>query len=196
MQLANTYQEDLERSILFHGHLCAGQVIGTRLARLALKYFEIENAATYRDLIAVVECDRCLADAIIQVAACNLGRRRLKWHDMGKMAASFYDIQSGKAIRISTKRTPQPGPDDDIVEFFNAMSDDELFTLEEIALPLTQYDLPGKSKASITCDECGEKVSDTRFLELDGSHLCRHCAGVDRYYEPIRRVELTGNSSE
>ena len=56
--LKRTFEEDLDRAVAFHGHLCGGQVIGTRMARLALGYFHIEDPDTYRDLIAFVECDR------------------------------------------------------------------------------------------------------------------------------------------
>ena len=106
--LKRPFAEDLQRAISFHGHMCAGQVIGCRMARLAMEFFHIEDPDTYRDLIAFVECDRCLADAVISVANCHLGRRRLKWYDYGIMAASFYDIASGRAIRIWPRISKYP----------------------------------------------------------------------------------------
>lgn len=190
--LKTSFEEDLKTAVEFHGHLCAGQIIGTRLCRLALEYFGIEDPHSYKDLIAVAETDRCLTDTLVSVAHCHPGRRRLKLYDFGKMAASFYDIQSGKAIRIASKTTPQPVKGkDNVLEFFMNFSDDELFTMEEIQLPLTQYDFPGKSRVSVVCDECGEKVTDGRFVEgMDGEKLCQPCAFGENYYKSIRPVEL------
>ena len=74
-----TFREDLEKAVNFHGHICVGQVLGTRIARLGLQLFKIASPETYRDLIVYVEADRCLADAVSSVCHCNLGRRRLKW---------------------------------------------------------------------------------------------------------------------
>ena len=190
--LKTSFEEDLAAAVEFHGHLCAGQIIGTRLCRLVLEYFGIEDPHTYRDLIAVAETDRCLTDTLVSVAHCHPGRRRLKMYDFGKMAASFYDIQSGKAIRIATKTTEQPiKGKDDVLEFFMKFSDEELFTIEEIELPLTQYDLPGKSRVSIECASCGEKVTDGRFIEDEfGNKLCQPCYFDEKYYRSIRSIEL------
>ncbi|MDO5044380.1 MAG: FmdE family protein [Coriobacteriia bacterium] len=191
MALKRTFDEDLEIAVNFHGHLCAGQVIGTRLCRIALEYFGIDEPETYRDLIAVSETDRCLADTLISVAHCHPGRRRFKMYDYGKMAASFYDIQSGKAIRIASKTTPQPVKGkDDVKEFFLAMPIEDLFTIQVIELPLTQYDLPGKSRVSVECVQCGEKVTDGRFIDLDGDKYCQTCAFDSSYYRVIHDLEL------
>ncbi len=47
--MKRTFDEDLERAISFHGHLCGGQLTGVRMARYALSYFGIEDPDTYRD---------------------------------------------------------------------------------------------------------------------------------------------------
>lgn len=188
MALKRTFEEDLDRAVKFHGHLCAGQIIGTRLCRLALEYFGIDEPETYRDLIAVAESDRCLTDTIVTVACCHPGRRRLKMYDYGKMAASFYDMQTGRAIRISTKQTPQPKTKEETYDFFTSLADEDLFKVERIALPLAQYDLPGKWWVSVTCDACGEKVVDGRFVEIDGKRLCKPCATNSRYYGSVETL--------
>lgn len=189
--LKRTLDEDLDRAVAFHGHLCGGQVIGTRMARLALNYFHIEDPDTYRDLIAFVECDRCLADAVISVANCHLGRRRLKWYDYGIMSASFYDLASGCAIRISQQPdSPHCPKGEDIRAFYDRYSDADLFRVHEIELPdLDEFDLPGKPRQTQVCEVCGERIHDGRGVERDGRVLCRRCAGEHVYY--VEGRELT-----
>ena len=189
--LKRTFDEDLQRAIAFHGHMCAGQVIGCRMARLAMEFFHIEDPDTYRDLIAFVECDRCLADAVISVANCHLGRRRLKWYDYGIMAASFYDIASGRAIRITQRPGVPKAPHDkqEMLAFFAGLSDDDLCCVNEVELAdFMEYDRPGRPRKTQVCEVCGERVHDGRGVERDGHVYCRRCAGEPVYYKLGREL--------
>ena len=185
-----TFVEDLERAVAYHGHLCGGQILGTRISRIALDYFDIEKPEGYRDLIAFVEADRCVADAVSSITCCHIGRRRLKFHDLGKMAASFYDMGSDKAIRIASMSAVRPADADDPVEFYNRFSDGELFSIWEVKVNLDEYDLPGRPKKSVRCALCGEKVMDNRDVEVEGQTLCKVCAGEDSYYSVIQQIAL------
>ncbi len=180
--MRRTFDEDLERAVKFHGHLCAGQVIGTRMARLGLSLHGLEGSEDARDLIVFVENDRCAADAVVSVAGANPGRRRLKMMDYGKMAASFLDINSGKAFRIAAKEVARCGHDDDPIEFFAPYTDDDLFTVQEVKIDLEQKDMPGRPSKKVFCESCGERILDWRDVEVDGKTLCRVCAGVSSYY--------------
>lgn len=193
MELKRTFEEDLARAVSFHGHLCAGQVIGTRMARAAMRYFGIEDADTYRDLVAFVECDRCLADAVISVANCHLGKRRLKWYDYGIMAASFYDLASGRAIRITQQRDVPHAPrdKDEMLAFFAGYSDNELFQVNEVELPdFEELDLPGRPRKTEVCEVCGERIHDGRGVERDGHIYCKRCAGEHVYYKLGKQIQL------
>jgi formylmethanofuran dehydrogenase subunit E len=183
--MKRTFQEDLAAAVAFHGHLCAGQYLGTRIARIALEHFGIEEPERYRDLICFVECDRCLADAVASVCHCSLGRRRLKFHDQGKMAAVFYDLSRDEAIRIYVKGTEKSGPDDDIVTFYDRFSDEEFFEVQPVKVHLDECDLPGRPRRHAICAQCGEQVKDGREIVCDGVTLCKTCAGEDVYYQPI-----------
>src|SRR5580698_8500839 len=81
-----------------HGHLCAGQVLGVRMAMLGLRLLGLPDPRSDRDarkrLVTFVEIDRCATDAIAVVTACRLGKRALKFRDWGKMAATFVDLSS------------------------------------------------------------------------------------------------------
>src|SRR5208337_1951019 len=82
-----------------HGHLCAGIVLGVRMALLGLNRLGFDGPDRKR-LVTYVEIDRCATDAIELVTGCRLGKRALKFRDWGKMAATFVDLATGRAIRI------------------------------------------------------------------------------------------------
>src|ERR1700676_4407281 len=86
-----------------HGHLCAGQVLGVRMAMLGLQRLGIEDPRVKdrKRLVTFVEIDRCASDAVGVVTGCRLGKRALKFRDWGKMAATFLDLGTGRAVRIA-----------------------------------------------------------------------------------------------
>src|SRR5262244_2207695 len=90
-----------------HGHLCAGQILGVRLAMLGLERLGIDDprGADRKRLITFVEIDRCATDAVMVVTGCRLGKRALKFRDWGKMAATFVDVNSGRAVRVAAKES-------------------------------------------------------------------------------------------
>ena len=112
----------LREAEVAHGHLCAGQILGVRMAMLACERLGIVDprGRTLADgsanpdrkrLVTFVEIDRCATDAIAVVTGCRLGKRALKFLDWGKMAATFLDLHAPlhgegetpvcKAIRIA-----------------------------------------------------------------------------------------------
>src|SRR5690349_8599058 len=104
MEPIETYLHEAE---IAHGHLCAGQVLGVRMAMAGLSRLGIQDArgADRKRLVTYVEIDRCATDAIGVVTGCRLGKRALKFFDWGKMAATFVDLESGRAIRVSAKES-------------------------------------------------------------------------------------------
>src|SRR5208283_5601475 len=98
--------EYLELATVAHGHICAGQVLGVRLAMLGLKELGIDDPiADRKRIVTYVEIDRCVTDAVALVANCRLGKRALKFRDWGKVAATFCDLQTGRAIRVAAKES-------------------------------------------------------------------------------------------
>jgi formylmethanofuran dehydrogenase subunit E len=92
MQLLEALLREAE---IAHGHLCAGQVLGVRMAMLGCRMLGIDEPRSGPDrkrLVTYVEIDRCATDAIAVVTGCRLGKRALKFRDWGKMAASFLDL--------------------------------------------------------------------------------------------------------
>lgn len=180
----NSYEEDLKQASDYHGHLCAGQIMGVRMARLGLKLLNIENPKEYRDLIVYIESDRCLSDAIGTVTGCKVGKRNLKVRNFGKMASTFYDINSQKAFRIYKKFDKYADKNEDIVEFFNKYSDEELFDIKEVVVNIKPEDFPGPPIKHEICSICNEEILDGNEVIKNGKVICKSCNG-ERYYERI-----------
>jgi formylmethanofuran dehydrogenase subunit E len=142
-------------------------------------------------LITFVEIDRCATDAIAVVTGCRLGKRALKFRDWGKMAATFVDLSTGKAIRIAAKesskalaRTMHPeieSKNQQQMLAYREMAEDDLFTKQWVKVELPAEEFPGYKGERIVCAECGEGINFRREIVRDGRALCRSCAG-EQYY--------------
>lgn len=178
----NQIAADLKKAEEFHGHLCTGIIFGVRIARLGMNYLGIKDPKENRDFIAFVEADRCVADAVQSVTGCSLGKRRLKWFDYGKMAATFVDMNTHEGVRIVTATGKQMPEEGDLVAFWSQIPDEELFNLEPVRVDLKPEDLPGKPSRRVKCEGCGEMVMDGREASVDGKTLCHACA-FGAYYQ-------------
>src|SRR5881227_2069419 len=90
-----------------HGHICAGQILGLRMALYGLRLLGLDDpmGADRKRLVTFVEIDRCATDAIPVVTGCRLGKRALKFRDFGKVAATFCDLQTDRAVRVVAKES-------------------------------------------------------------------------------------------
>src|SRR5436305_15175973 len=97
----------LDDAAVAHGHLCAGQVLGVRMAMFGLMKLGLEEpqGKDRKRIVTFVEIDRCATDAVMVVTGCRLGKRALKFRDWGKVAATFVDVSSGRAVRIAAKES-------------------------------------------------------------------------------------------
>src|SRR5258708_37517103 len=107
-----TLNEYLELAAVAHGHICAGQVLGVRLAMLGIRELALDPVAERKRIVTYVEIDRCVTDAVALVANCRLGKRALKFRDWGKVAATFCDLQTGRAIRVAAKESSKQAAKD------------------------------------------------------------------------------------
>ena len=189
-----TLEEYIERANVAHGHTCAGQILGIRLSLLGLKELGIDDPIKERKrLITIVEIDRCATDAVQLVTGCRLGKRALKFKDFGKVAATFMDLKTGRAIRIvareeSKQKARELFPELDKEEgqrrAYRQLSDEDLFTRQWVRVALPEEDMPGYRAPRVVCAQCGEGINFKREVQRDGRLLCRACAG-ERYYEPL-----------
>jgi formylmethanofuran dehydrogenase subunit E len=191
-----TFEEYIGLAEQAHGHLCAGQILGVRMALCGLSRLGIDDptGADRKRLVTFVEIDRCATDAIAVVTGCRLGKRALKFRDFGKMAASFCDLRDDKAIRVvalesSKERARQLYPhveqkNQQQMLAYREMPDEELFATEWVRIRIGPEEMPGYKSGRITCDQCGEGINFSREVLTNGRTLCKSCAG-ERYYEVL-----------
>src|SRR5436305_12472932 len=190
-----SFDEYLRDAEVAHGHLCAGQVLGVRLAMLGLKKLGIDDpqGKDRKRLVTFVEIDRCATDAVAVVTGCRLGKRALKFRDWGKMAATFVDVESGRAIRIAAKESSKdlarsmhpelPSKNEQQMAAYREMAEQQLFDVQWVKVDLPPEEFPGYKGERIACAQCGEGINFRREVRHGDKILCRACAG-ERYYEP------------
>ena len=191
-----TLDELLNRAEQSHGHMCAGQVLGVRMAMLGCEAVVIAEplGADRKSLIVFVEIDRCAADAVNTVTGCRLGKRTLKYYDYGKLAATFLNVKTGDAVRVVALDSSREAADCAFPEIANKyerqlqayklLPEEELFKVERVRVELPPQDQPGRPVSRVQCDECGEGINDRREVLREGRTLCRACAG-EAYYSRI-----------
>jgi formylmethanofuran dehydrogenase subunit E len=178
-----------------HGHMCPGQILGIRMAMLGLRSIGIDDPVKARKrLLTFVEIDRCATDAVSLVTGCRLGKRSLKYLDYGKVAATFVDLETGRAVRVVARDDSREkakamfpaiaDPSQAQLEAYKLMENEDLFKLEAVRVKLKPEDLPGRPHSRVTCAQCGEGVNDGRECRRGDHVLCRSCAG-EKYYEPV-----------
>ncbi len=178
----------LEKGKNFHGDICPGIVMGTRIAMAGMRELEMNVFEKNRDLIVYVEIDRCMTDAIQAVTGLTMGHRTLKFRDYGKFAATFVDLSTNKAIRISALESSRGDPSevdmDEIVEKLSNIPEEELMRIEAVQVDIPEEDIPGFPKYKTFCEECGERILDRREIIVDDKTFCKACA-EGQYYQKI-----------
>jgi formylmethanofuran dehydrogenase subunit E len=177
-----------------HGHLCAGQLLGVRMALLGCRLIGIDEprGADRKKLIVWVEIDRCLTDAVGAVTGVRLGKRSLKYLDYGKVAASFLNTLTEEAVRIvaldssralAEARYPEiQSAKERQLRTYREASDEELFKIERVSVAFGLMDAPGRPRSRVSCVRCGEGVNDGReVIGAEGELLCRPCADGGYY---------------
>jgi formylmethanofuran dehydrogenase subunit E len=203
-----SFESLLREAELAHGHLCAGQILGVRMAMLGCWRLGVGDpkGADRKRLVTFIEIDRCATDAIGVVTGCRLGKRALKFRDWGKMAATFVDLGSPlpdvdgapayKAIRIaalesSRERARKLYPhveqkNQQQMLAYRELPDDELFSEEWVSVALHPREMPGYKSARIACARCGEGINYDRQAKASVEVLCEGCASPEtRYYQPL-----------
>jgi len=177
-----------------HGHLCPGQVVGVRMAMLGCDLIGLDNPSQLpqiKSLIVYVEIDRCATDAIVYVTGARLGRRSLKHVDNGIMAATFVNLETGRAFRVRSREASRDlvdcyAPDvedkrEQQLAAYKTMPLDVLFEVQPVDVDVPYSDMPGPTRFKAECQACGVIVRDKKEVYRDGKILCRLCAGQTYY---------------
>jgi len=188
MLKTSDFEELLDESVKIHGHLCPGQVLGVRMSILGLNKIIIHDpkGADRKSIMVFVEMDRCATDAVQSVTGCSLGHRTMKFLDYGKMAATYVNLTTGRAVRVIAKEESRerardyfPGIEDKHrcqLEAYKIMPDEELFDLMAVNVLLRPEDMPGRPLRRVPCNRCGEYVQDMREMYRNDMALCKPCA--------------------
>jgi formylmethanofuran dehydrogenase subunit E len=189
----NSLDEYLREAEAAHGHLCAGQVLGVRMAMAGLSRLGIDDprGADRKRLVTYVEIDRCATDAVMVVTGCRLGKRALKFRDWGKMAATFVDLQTHRAVRVAAKESSKEAArrlhpeitnkNQQQMLAYREMPVDDLFEVQNVRVQVNPEDLPGYKGERIVCAQCGEGINFRREIVRDEKTLCKSCAGESYY---------------
>jgi formylmethanofuran dehydrogenase subunit E len=187
--LKKTLEEHLAQAAQFHGGDCPGQTLGVRLARAGLERIGIDDPLSDRwrkRIMVYVEIDRCAADAVMTVTGTRVGKRTLKIVDHGIMAATFINLESGKAVRVTAREearklapkyaSGEAGKYEQQRLAYRLMPEEELLDFEEVEVHIPPEDMPGSPISRVACAQCGDWVQDMREVRENGRVLCRPCA--------------------
>ena len=182
----------LEQAAAWHRHLCPRQVLGARMGILAGRLLSLELPQQNKRLYTFVETDGCFADGVGAATGCWLGRRTMRLIDHGKVAATFVDTRTRRAVRI--RPHPQArtearhyAPDAKsrwhaYLEAYRIMPDDVLLEAQWVELTLDLDQLISRPGARTVCHRCGEEIINEREVTRDGTILCRGCAFEEERY--------------
>lgn len=192
-QLTN---QQIEKTVEFHGHWCPGLAIGIRAGEYALSQL---GRAADEEVVAVVETDMCGVDAIQVLTGCTFGKGNLLYRDHGKMAFSFFRRKDGKGVRLVFDRQQLGEEEDDFAQLNGKWLKGELEPVDQARLmnlrdqrtrhimeaPLEELFMvkeppfamprPARILTSLTCQECGEAIMESRARNLGGRTLCIPC---------------------
>ena len=176
----------LRKAKEFHGEICAGIVLGTRMTIIGMRELGMKPTEKNRNLIVYVEIDRCIADAIQAITGCSLGHRTLKYRPYGKFAATYVDLKTGTAVRVTVvekKRTEKTGKEamKDAAKILLDTPEADLFRIKRVNLAIPDGDMPGMPKFRARCSRCSEMIVDNKEITVEGAVLCGNCAGIPYY---------------
>jgi formylmethanofuran dehydrogenase subunit E len=184
----------LRASEAHHHQLCPRQVLGARMGLLAGRLLELELPRRDKRLLVIFEIDGCSVDGVMAATGCSPGHRTLRVEDYGKLAGTFVDTPTGKAVRL----VPHPQARARAAALssgastrwqaqligYQCLRDEELFLAQPVALIIPLEHLISHSGARARCEGCGEEILNERQLRFGDSTVCRACAG-EAYYRVV-----------
>lgn len=190
-----TLKKALELASARHKHLCPRQVLGARCAIAAAAMLELEAPRKDKRLLVIVETDGCFADGVEAAAGVSVGGRTLRVEDYGKIAATFVDVKTERAVRVAPRvdvreRARDYAPEQKrryfaMLHGYQRMPDAELLSFERVVLATPVADIVSRAGARAICEKCSEEIINEREVVREGVTLCRSCAGGG-YYSSCR----------
>jgi len=182
----------LEGVYRFHGHKSPGATIGAIMCTYALELYDSRIWPDRKDMAAVVESSKCIADAVQIIAHCTAGGG-MKVIDYGKYAITLFNRTNGKGVRVFLdaeklkscanihnwffrKKSKEDLPADVVINEVIA-SGRSILSHNLVHVDLQTVEELPKNFPIRVCDKCGEA-----FPSKDEG-VCRGC--TEGYYEKL-----------
>ncbi len=185
----------LEKSSSQHNHLCPRQVLGVRIGLAGMKALGFDAPPPKKRLLTIVESDGCFADGVIAATDCTVGHRTLRVEDYGKIAATFVDVKTGRAVRVAPRLdvrqrayeyvSDEPRHYFAQLQAYQIMPDEVLLTVHPVTLSRSLEEIISRAGVRVNCTACGEEIINGREIYLDGAPYCIPCARAG-YYRPLK----------
>jgi formylmethanofuran dehydrogenase subunit E len=189
----NALAELLEASAALHHHLCPRQVIGVRMGLRAGRELGLTLPQTDKRLIAFVETDGCFADGVAVATGCWVGKRTLRVVDYGKVAATFVDSVTERAVRLAARSSGRAAAAACAPEArgrweaqllgYQRLPDEALLDIQPVTLDTPIGQIVSQAGRRTMCEACGEEILNEREVVVNGVVLCQACA-KGAYYLP------------
>jgi len=186
-------QTILEISSSQHKHLCPRQVLGARIGLAGATALGLDVPRSDKRLLIIVETDGCFADGVAAATGCTMGHRTLRLADYGKIGATFVDVKTETAVRLSPQldireKAYTYAPDEKKHYYaqligYQHMPDAELLTLQPVRLSVPVAQIVSRAVVRVNCAGCGEEIINEREVMREERPYCPACAGP-AYYAP------------
>lgn len=189
--------DDLKKCVDFHGHLCPGLAMGLVASREGLKELKAERSED-EEIVAIVETDACCVDAVQVMLGSTFGKGNFFYKDYGKVAMTFINRESEKALRISVKpgavefsprhrelmaKIGQSQASQEEIKEFWTLHHEKAFEiintpfekLFESRVVETRIPAKAEIQPSELCARCGEPTMVSKMKQVDGEKICAGC---------------------
>ncbi len=190
----NNLKEILTFSASRHSHLCPRQVLGARFGLAGAAALGLDIPRKDKRLLVIIETDGCFADGIEAATGCAVGHRTMRIEDYGKIAATFVDVQTGQAMRVSPRPDARQRAynyaDGETRHYFaqlqayHVMPDNDLLTMQSVRLKTPIAAIVSRPGVRVHCEMCGEEIINEREVKRHGQTVCHSCA-FGSYYLPV-----------
>lgn len=194
----------LEKSMQDHDHLCPRQILGVRIGLAGMHALGFNIPPTKKRLLVISETDGCFVDGVTAATDCTVGHRTLRVEDYGKVAATFVDTKTGRAVRVVPvldirQKVYVYAPDEPRhyyaqMQAYQVMPDEEMSAVQEVILTTPIEQIVSRPGIRINCDACGEEIMNERETLCNGLTLCRACANGG-YYQPLPQDSLLAHDA-
>lgn len=184
----------LSKAAAQHSRLCPRQVLGARMALAAAELLGVEVPRADKRLLAVAETDGCFLSGLEVAAGVHVRHRTLRIVDYGRIAVTFADTNSGRAVRLAPRngcrvQAVERAPAGTsryvaMLEAYRTMPTDALFSWQHVELVPSVDTLLGRPHVRVDCQNCGEEVVNEREVRVEGRTLCPACA-QGAYYRAV-----------